>query len=236
MGYIKVKAAGTSMSKKIILEKKISEKLSELRTEYTKSGLTQAAAEKNPFAQFAKWLNEAISAEIIEPNAMLLATATPEGAPSVRTVLLKEFSEEEGFLFYTNYLSRKGEEIEKNPKVALLFYWAELERQIRIEGSVKKSSRENAEEYFASRPRGAQIASAVSQQSLSIKNRAELEANFKAAEEEYKGKPIPCPPHWGGYIVKPSVFEFWQGRPDRSHDRIQYRASGTEWEMRRLSP
>jgi len=225
------------MNEKIVLEKKISEKLLKVRSEYTKDGLRKESVEKSPFAQFAKWLEEALSADITEPNAMMLATATLEGVPSLRTVLLKEFTEDEGFIFYTNYDSRKGQELEKNPKVALMFLWPDLERQIRIEGSVKKIAREKSEEYFFSRPRGSQISSFVSPQSLSIKNRSELEKKYKAAEEEYRDQQIPFPAHWGGYAVKPLMFEFWQGRKDRFHDRIEYRSAGAgEWKTRRLAP
>jgi pyridoxamine 5'-phosphate oxidase len=168
-------------------------------------------------------------------NAMVLSTAGKSGRPSSRVVLMKEFSEN-GFVFFSNYLSRKGKEIELNPSVALLFFWEELERQVRIEGKVRKISGEASSEYFSTRPRLSRVAATVSKQSTELKDRSELEEKFNTFDNEYKNKEIPRPVDWGGYIVNPDYFEFWQGRENRLHDRIIYTRVTDGWKIGRLSP
>lgn len=211
-------------------------RLAPLRKEYTKGDLDLAGSEESPFVQFESWMNDAIKAGLEEPNAMTLATATRDGRPSARTVLLKSY-DERGFVFYTNYDSRKGEELEANPFAALLFYWEALERQIRIEGRVSKTSRADSERYFAARPIGSQVSAACSPQSNPIASRAVLEAAVEKLASDLAGKPPACPAEWGGYRVEPSKFEFWQGRQNRLHDRIEYTPiSSGGWQRHRLAP
>ena len=210
--------------------------LAGLRENYIKGGLAERDLLKDPIDQFRRWFAEAQAAQIREPNAMTLATATPDGIPSARVVLLKGF-DDRGFVFFTNYQSRKGEELEENPHAALVFYWGELERQVRITGTVTKTSREESEAYFASRPVPAQIGAWVSEQSSVIANRKILEDQYTALAQWYEGQEIPAPPHWGGYRVSPETIEFWQGRPSRLHDRILFtRIDESKWEIERLSP
>jgi pyridoxamine 5'-phosphate oxidase len=210
--------------------------LEDLRQEYRLAMLDEANCETNPIDQFAKWFDEAQAAHLKEPNAMSLATATLEGRPSARIVLLKEFGEP-GFVFYTNYGSQKGQECETNPQVALNFYWAELERQVRIEGRVTRVSQEKSEAYFRNRPRGSRIGAWVSNQSELIENRAVLEQRLAETETRFEGSDdIPPPGYWGGYCVRPERIEFWQGRPNRLHDRILYIRMRKVWKMGRLSP
>ncbi len=210
--------------------------ISRLRKEYTRTGLDESEAAPDPIEQFRGWFDDALAAGLHEPNAMTLATATPEGRPSARIVLIKGF-DERGFIFYTNYEGRKARELEANPHCALTFYWAELERQVRIEGRVRRISDEESDAYFASRPRGSQLGAWVSEQSRSIENRGALELRLRELEREYEGREIPRPPFWGGYRVEPEVIEFWQGRENRLHDRLQYRRSGDGgWERERLQP
>jgi pyridoxamine 5'-phosphate oxidase len=207
-----------------------------LRQDYRASTLLEQDVAANPVKQFEKWFDEALKAEIWEPNAMTLATATVNGVPSARIVLLKGFSEQ-GFAFYTNYLSRKGKELAKNPRAALIFNWGQLERQVRIEGTVEKLSKEQSEQYFHSRPIGSQLGALVSPQSQEIASREELENKWQQLEAEYQDKEIPKPAFWGGYIVKPQLVEFWQGRSSRLHDRILYKNSGkNNWKIVRLAP
>lgn len=209
---------------------------SRLRIEYMQHSLDESDVDDNPISQFIVWLNEAIAAEAHEPNAMTLATSTPDGLPSARIVLLKGV-EENGFAFYTNYLSRKGRELEKNPHAALVFYWPELERQVRVEGDIIRTSQQESAEYFCSRPPDARIGSAASPQSQPIPSRADLEARQQALRERYPDGNVPCPPHWGGFRVKPRRVEFWQGRASRLHDRIEYLPDGAgRWTRRRLAP
>ncbi len=208
--------------------------LTELRKDYNKETIDVNTFNANPMYQFNTWFKQAIDVEIEEPNAMVLSTVNSLGKPSSRVVLLKH-TEAEGFIFFTNYLSRKGQDIEKNTSVSLLFFWKELERQVRIEGLVEKKSPELASEYFKSRPYKSQIAAVISPQSQEIPNRAFLDQ--KMSELENLSEPITCPEHWGGYIIKPEYMEFWQGRANRLHDRIAYiKNSDLSWRITRLAP
>lgn len=205
-----------------------------MRESYESSFLLEEDCDANPFHQFDKWFHHALEAKLPEPNAMTLATVGNDGQPTARIVLLKSFSKH-GFIFYTNYESKKGRQMKENNKVALLFWWAE--RQVRIEGTVKKVDKKTAEKYFHSRPKGSQIGAIVSPQSKVLENRFVLEERYKAMEHEYRGKEVPLPDNWGGYIVTPQLIEFWQGRVSRLHDRIQYTlVSEDTWKMERLAP
>ncbi len=210
--------------------------LENLREDYRRAGFGEGNCETNPFAQFAKWFTEAQSAHLKEPNAMSLATATLEGRPSNRIVLLKEVSEG-GFVFYTSYASRKGRELASNPFCALTFLWAELERQVRIEGRAEKVSREKSELYFKGRPKGSRLGALASNQSEILSGREPLVEKLAWLEARYAGvEDIPTPEHWGGYCVVPYAIEFWQGRTNRLHDRLLYSRSGNGWRIERLSP
>ncbi|HEX9655653.1 MAG TPA: pyridoxamine 5'-phosphate oxidase [Bacteroidota bacterium] len=190
----------------------------------------------NPLIQFDTWYKEATTAGVSMPHAMLLSTATKEGKPSARVVLLKDYGTR-GFVFFTNYGSRKGRELQENPHAALTFHWVNLERQVRIEGTIVKVSPEESEEYFHSRPRISQISAVTSMQSEEVESREELETKAAQLAREYEGKPVPPPKDWGGYVVRPQCIEFWQGRSGRLHDRILYELlpSG-QWSIRRLQP
>jgi pyridoxamine 5'-phosphate oxidase len=212
------------------------EELQNLRQDYSAASLSETSINVNPIKQFDIWFNEAVKADIHEPNAMTLATATTDGRPSARIVLLKGF-DMNGFAFYTNYLSRKGKELTKNPNAAVVFFWGELERQVRIEGNIEKLSKEQSEKYFQSRPKGSQIGALVSPQSQEIDSRDVLEAKMSQLEAEYADKEIPKPSFWGGYILKPRLIEFWQGRSSRLHDRIAYKKiDNKNWKKVRLAP
>lgn len=209
--------------------------LSALRENYTKGSLDVKDAAATPIEQFQVWFDEAVASQLLEPNALLLSTVSNENKPSTRVVLLKGL--DNGFLFYTNYLSRKGTELAENPNACITFFWAELERQVRIEGIIEKVSDENSDAYFHSRPRGSQIGAWVSNQSMVIENREVLEEREKHLIEKFGEEPIPRPPHWGGYRLIPNYIEFWQGRPSRLHDRIAYTLlENGEWKIDRLSP
>lgn len=211
------------------------EMIQNLRQDYRSAELNDNDINKNPIKQFEKWFSDAMEAQLYEPNVMTLATADKSGKPNARIVLLKGF-DENGFSFYTNYLSQKGKEIKKNPQACLVFFWAELERQVRIEGKIEKLSKEASERYFHSRPIGSQIGAIVSPQSQIITNRKALEVKVEELTAQYEGKTIPKPAHWGGYIVKPTAIEFWQGRTSRLHDRIKYDVINGKWIINRLAP
>jgi pyridoxamine 5'-phosphate oxidase len=206
-----------------------------LRKEYTRAGLNEIDVDPDPIVQFHEWFEKVIDADLHEPNAMILATATTDGKPSARTVLLKSY-DERGFVFYTNYEGRKAKEIEANPTCALLFHWGELERQIRIEGRVGRVPDAESDAYFAGRPRGSRLGAWASQQSRSVEGRSVLEARVRALEKEYEGREIPRPPFWGGYRVESDTIEFWQGRENRLHDRLVYLRNEGGWKIVRLQP
>lgn len=197
--------------------------------------LREGAIAPNPFDQFARWFADASAAGIPDPNAMTVATVSPEGLPSARMVLLKDF-DESGFVFYTNYNSRKGRELASNPYASLVFYWPLLHRQVRVEGRIEPVSAEESDRYFASRPLGSQISATISPQSSVISSREELEAKFAEAEAAAAGQPSRRPAHWGGVRVVPESIEFWQGRPNRLHDRLRYHRADGEWIVERLAP
>jgi pyridoxamine 5'-phosphate oxidase len=205
------------------------------RKEYTHAGLKESDADPNPIEQFRIWFDEVLAADLHEPNAMTLATAPPDGRPSARVVLLRGF-DERGFVFYTNYGGRKSGELEANPFCALVFYWGELERQVRVEGRVERVPDEESDAYFAGRPRGSQLGAWVSEQSRPIRDRGALEERLRELEAEYEDREVPRPPFWGGYRVEPETIEFWQGRENRLHDRLVYRRVGGLWRRERLQP
>jgi pyridoxamine 5'-phosphate oxidase len=209
--------------------------VAELRKEYTQGGLSEDEAGNDPIALFRAWFDAALAAELPEPNAFTLATATPDGHPSARIVLLKGF-DERGFTFFTNYNSRKGREIAANPAVALVFLWHEFERQVRIEGFATPVTPEESDEYFRIRPLGSRLGAWASPQSAVISSREFLETQHAELLARYPDGQVPRPPHWGGYRVAPEVIEFWQGRPSRLHDRIRFRKAESGWIRERLAP
>jgi pyridoxamine 5'-phosphate oxidase len=213
----------------------VNRSVADLRKEYTRSGLSESDALPDPINQFRHWFDEALAANLHEPNAMTLATATPDGRPSARIVLLKGY-DGRGFVFYTNYEGRKARDLEANPNCALVFYWGELERQVRIEGRGVQVSDKESDAYFASRPRGSRLGAWVSEQSRPVEDRSKLEGRLKELDEEYEGREIPRPPFWGGYRVEPEGVEFWQGRENRLHDRLLYTRCAEEWVIERLQP
>ena len=210
--------------------------LHNFRKDYKQDTLSISKVDKNPIIQFEKWMKEAISSKVVaEPNAMTLVSSTLDGKPSARVVLLKSFNEE-GFVFYTNYDSRKAIELTNNPYASIVFDWHVMERQVRIEGVAKRVSAEESDKYFYSRPKGSQLGAWVSPQSTFIDGRKELEARQIKIESDFKEKPITRPPNWGGFVVEPHTIEFWQGRQSRLHDRLIYIKTGDEWMLRRLAP
>ncbi|MBL7701480.1 MAG: pyridoxamine 5'-phosphate oxidase [Ferruginibacter sp.] len=210
--------------------------IADIRRDYQLQTLLERDVAQNPFDQFTQWWDEAVKSEPDEVNAMTLATASAAGMPSARTVLLKSFSTE-GFVFFTNYNSSKAKEIEENPYACLVFFWKELERQVRITGGIEKVSEGESDEYFYSRPLGSRIGAWASPQSSVIPSRETIETNLAKYEQQFAGGEITRPPHWGGYIVKPAAIEFWQGRPSRLHDRILYsKLEEGMWKIERLAP
>jgi pyridoxamine 5'-phosphate oxidase len=209
--------------------------IADIRKDYKLESLNESDVALDPITQFGHWWEEALKSDIDEVNAMTLATATADGKPSARIVLLKGYTTE-GFIFFTNYLSDKGQQIAENPFACLVFFWKELERQVKIEGSIEKISEADSDEYFHSRPAGSRIGAWASPQSRVIESRATIETNVKACEAEFGTENIPRPAHWGGYIVKPQAVEFWQGRSSRLHDRIRYRLEAGAWLKERLAP
>lgn len=210
--------------------------IADLRKDYTQSGLLESEIDHNPFTQFQIWFDQALEAKLLEPNAMTLATVGQDGNPSARIVLLKDF-DSRGFVFFTNYLSQKGQELDINPHVALVFWWGELERQVRIQGKVEKATSEESDQYFQQRPRGSQLGSYASCQSDIVESREILEKRLQAQEQKYQNQIIPRPEHWGGYRVIPHIIEFWQGRPSRLHDRLRYTLQQeNNWLIERLCP
>lgn len=213
----------------------LTQNLADLRQHYTKGGLEEHQIPDSPFILFNEWFLQAGEFGILEPNAMVLSTVSADNKPSSRVVLLKGI-EDGGFIFYTNYESRKGKELEHNPYISVLFFWPEAERQIRIEGKVSKISTETSKAYFVSRPRESQLGAWASAQSSIIQGRHSIEESYQQCLAQYDGKEIPLPDFWGGYIIYPSSFEFWQGRPSRLHDRMKYNKQQDSWHIVRLSP
>ena len=210
--------------------------ISSLRKEYKKKSLLESDADPNPIRQFQQWWDEATNAGLEEVNAMTLATASADGLPAARIVLLKGF-DEQGFVFFSNYESFKGMQLAENPRACLVFFWTGLERQVRITGLVEKTSAEESDAYYNSRPEGSRIGAWASPQSRAIENREWLENKEGQLLEQFAGRPVPRPSWWGGYRVQPVTIEFWQGRPSRLHDRIQYsRSADNNWTMERLAP
>lgn len=210
--------------------------IADIRTDYRQRSLSESDVQPNPMQQFGLWWDEAMASKIDEVNAMTLATASVEGVPAARIVLLKGF-DQRGFQFFTNYESFKGQQLAENPRACLVFFWKELERQVRITGLVEKVSEVESDAYFNSRPEGSRLGAWVSPQSQVIENRQWLDIEEAKKKEEFSGKEILRPSHWGGYLVKPVIIEFWQGRPSRLHDRIQYTLGEKgEWLIERLAP
>ncbi|NET55887.1 MAG: pyridoxamine 5'-phosphate oxidase [Symploca sp. SIO2E6] len=210
--------------------------IADLRRDYSYEVLSETNADVLPFRQFQTWFNQALAAGLPDPNAMTVATAGSDGKPSARIVLLKDY-DERGFVFYTNYKSHKGQQLLENPWGALVFWWPQLERQVRIEGRVEQVSPRESDAYYQSRPQASQLAAWASDQSQVVDNRQVLDQRLQQLQEEYEGKEVTRPPHWGGFRVVPVEIEFWQGRPNRLHDRLLYRLSENgSWEMVRLSP
>jgi len=206
-----------------------------LRHDFSKQSLSESDVDKDPILQFEKWFKEAVDAKVNEPNAMTVCTATKDGKPSARILLIRNF-DENGFVFYTNYNSRKGLEIEENPYCSILFFWPELERQVRIEGVLQKQSKEESDIYFQTRPRTSKLGAWSSPQSKIIESRKVLDEAYQKNLEKFPDEQVPRPEFWGGYLLKPNSIEFWQGRPSRLHDRIVYKKQNAGWDIVRLAP
>lgn len=211
------------------------EEIASLRTDYETAGLNRPDLAHDPFRQFEHWFEDAMMAGVDQPNAFVLATVAEDGAPSARAVLMKDISVG-GLVFYTNRDSRKGQELAANPGAAACFVWPTLHRQVRLEGVVELVDDERSDQYFQSRPVGAKLAAAASPQSRVVSNRSVLDRAYAELEERYPEGDVPRPPSWGGYAIVPSMFEFWQGRPNRFHDRFRYRLEGDRWQIERLAP
>ncbi|MEO8753856.1 MAG: pyridoxamine 5'-phosphate oxidase [Casimicrobiaceae bacterium] len=209
--------------------------IADLRTDYHGAPLDEHSVDRDPHRQFAQWFSAAVAAQVREPNAMTLATVDERGRPAARIVLLKDH-DARGFTFYTNYESRKGRELKLHPHAALVFFWVELERQIRIEGAIERVDSAAADAYFGKRPRLSRLAAWASPQSAPLSDRAALEARFAEAQRRFPGEEVARPPHWGGYRLVPDLLEFWQGRASRLHDRIVYRREDDDWRIGRLAP
>lgn len=209
--------------------------LSRMRQEYREGSLDETEVALNPLDQFKLWMDAAIASGLSEPNAMVVATTTVSGKPSARVILLKELNDQ-GFVFYTNYMSRKGRELLANPFTAVVFDWHEIERQVRIEGTVEKVEDKESDTYFNVRPDDAKIGAWASPQSKVVKSREELKKMEEEYATQFEGSDIPRPPHWGGFLIRPTMIEFWQGRPNRMHDRIAYYKIDMDWEIVRLAP
>ncbi|PJA99776.1 MAG: pyridoxamine 5'-phosphate oxidase [Ignavibacteriales bacterium CG_4_9_14_3_um_filter_30_11] len=210
-------------------------KLKDLKGEIYTKQLNESEIDLNPFAQFIKWMDDVINANIQHANAMVLSTVNSKGIPSSRTVLLKGL-DKKGFIFFTNYLSEKAKDLKENPNASLLFFWKEFERQVRINGKVKKITKKESQKYFKTRPTESKLGTWASKQSETIPNREYLSDKYLKAKELFKNKDIPMPSYWGGYVLLPSTFEFWQGREMRLHDRIKYEKKKKDWKFVRLSP
>ncbi|PVY40685.1 pyridoxamine 5'-phosphate oxidase [Pontibacter virosus] len=210
--------------------------IASIRKNYSRQALTEESVSNNPLDQFKGWLNEAILSEVLEPTALVLSTVSADCRPSARVVLLKEVSSD-GFVFFTNYDSRKGQDLAERPLGSITFFWAELERQVRIEGTIEKVAADVSDTYFHSRPRGSQIGAWASPQSREINSREELERAEAKYEKDFASLDmVPRPQHWGGYVLKPEYIEFWQGRPNRLHDRIVFERADDQWSRKRLAP
>ncbi|HET7600179.1 MAG TPA: pyridoxamine 5'-phosphate oxidase [Gemmatimonadales bacterium] len=209
--------------------------IADLRREYARARLDEREVARDPLEQFARWFDDAGRAELLEPNVMTLATADASGAPSARMVLLKG-ADARGFSFFTDHRSQKGRELEANPRAALVFYWGELDRQVRVTGTVRRLSHDESDAYFRSRPRGSRLSAWASYQSRPVPSRDALEALVREIDARFPGEDVPLPPHWGGYMVEPAMVEFWQGRENRLHDRVRYTRQGGGWVVERLSP
>lgn len=209
--------------------------IADIRTDYRQASLSESDVDRDPMVQFERWFDDAVRAQVNEPNAMCLATATPDAYPSARIVLLKG-ADERGFVFFTDYRSRKGQELADNPHASLCFFWPELERQVRVAGAVQRVSRAESDAYFQSRPLPSRMGAWTSYQSAELSSRDVLEAELAANTQRFADGAVPLPEHWGGFRVVPEEIEFWQGRASRLHDRIQFRRSAGVWHQRRLSP
>lgn len=218
-----------------MVNKKGGNEISDIRRDYAQAELSESSVEDDPIRQFSIWFEQALKLDLLDPNAMTLSTVSADGRPSSRTVLLKGV-EEYGFRFFSNYGSRKAQQLQENANAALCFFWPSLERQVRVEGKVQKISREESESYFSQRPRKSKLGAWASKQSSKVSSREALEDKFAEVKQRYEDQEVPCPDFWGGYLLKPSYLEFWQGRKGRLHDRICYQKGEDDWQQFRLAP